>query len=792
MIKNHLNIALRNLWKERLFSLISITGLGVGIAVSIIIVQFVIHEWSYDKFHQNGENIYRVLSRNEKGFSYTLASSALAPQLARENPEIKGYTRIYRDWSTNIKNPENPAQLNEETGFIFADQSLFSVFSFPLKYGNARNVLEKPFTVVISERMADKYFGNENPVGKRISYNGEHLFEITGVAKNAPTNSTITFDFVSSNDTFSKINPFGFEKLPNFETFLLIERKDAHPRIIRNIATANKLIATFNYNEKDSYELEALHALRLGSNYTFNEKTGPRVLYILSGIAVLILALALFNYINLATARSTLRAKEVGVRKSIGAGRFSLVSQFFTESALVTFIAFVLSIGLVLLFRDPFNNLFGLTIDFSFVTSKLFITVLVALFVASTILAGIYPALILSRFATVSVLKGDYTGRNQGAKARRAMMVFQFSVSATLILCSLVVQRQIEFMKDKDLGYNKDQLVNIRLSNAISNKSESFKKEVISKTGIDKVSMSNTAFFRSYGMNKYKTGLSDKVLDIARLEVDSDFAANLGLTWRTAPDKNQETNAGGYYLVLNETAVWKLGYTHVNAVGQTLLQEDGSQLGKVAGVVKNFNLSTPQYEIQPMLLLIKKPTLPANGFSNIQVRFQPKDDIGRKIAILERIYHAYDAESPFQYTFLDDDFEKAFKSQTRISYMVQIFTAMAISLACLGLFGLVTFIGQTRSKEISIRKIMGASVANIFSLLSRDFLILVLISVLIAIPVAYYCMDQWLHNFAYRIEISWWMFAAGGAASIVMALITISFQGFKAALANPADSLRSE
>lgn len=255
MLSNYLTIALRNLWKERLFSMISIVGLAAGLAVSIIIIQFVVHEWSYDKFHVNGKNIYRVLGRNEK-FSLPWFSSKLGGQLGQENPEIKAYTRIYREHATLIKNPENPELLNEESRFIFADPSLFSVFTFPLKYGNVKNVLEKPFTVVISEKMADKYFGKENPVGKRISFNGEQLFEITGVAKDVPTNSTITFDFVSSHDSFLKMNKFGYENYPNYETYLLIDRKDAISKVTRNIKAANKVIAAMNYQEKDHYELD--------------------------------------------------------------------------------------------------------------------------------------------------------------------------------------------------------------------------------------------------------------------------------------------------------------------------------------------------------------------------------------------------------------------------------------------------------------------------------------------------------------------------------------------------------
>lgn len=483
--------------------------------------------------------------------------------------------------------------INEETGFVFADPSFFSVFTFSLKYGSIRNILDKPFTVVISERMAKKYFGDQNPIGKNISLNGQHLLEVTGVAKNAPTNSTLTFDFVSSNDTFKKINEFAFENLPNFETFLLIDQKEVLPKIIRNIKPADKLIAALNYNEQDQYKLEPLQGLRLGSTYTYAEKSGTKLLYTLSGISVLILSLALFNYINLATAKATLRAKEVGVRKSIGANRLSLVIQFFIESALVTFFAFVLGIILVLSLRQPFNNLLGLTINLSFLSSKVFVFILLILFACCTILAGLYPALILSGFSPIKVLKGDYMSRNQGAKTRRVMMVIQFSVSATLIICSLIMHQQIRFMKDKDLGFDKNRLLIIKLSKTISSKSESFKKDIVRQTGIKGVSLSDTRFFKGYARGSFSTTSSKEVTDLIMLEADADFVANLGLKWKIIPNQNSPVNTKGDHLVLNETAVRKLGYTNENVIGLLLLHEDGGQFGKVAGVVQDFNLNSP-------------------------------------------------------------------------------------------------------------------------------------------------------------------------------------------------------
>ncbi|GAB3743258.1 ABC transporter permease [Spirosoma lituiforme] len=791
MFRNYLIVAFRNLWKEKFFSLISIAGMSIGIAISIIIFQIIFHEWSYDRFHTNKENIYRIISRNQQN-SYPGFSSKLAKQLVQENPEIKNYTRIYREWSTIIKNPQNPTLINEEKRFIFADPSLFSLFSFPLIYGNVISILKKPYTVVISEKMAEKYFGKKDPIGKNISYNGQQLFEIVGVFKNIPTNSSIIFDFVSSLDTFEKINRFSFDNLPNFETFILVSKKESLSKLVRNIKVANKLIAPLNYNESDYYELEPLLELQLRSSYTFNEKSSLKFLSTLSVTALIILFLALFNYINLVTARATLRAKEIGVRKTIGASQFSIVKQFFLESTLISFLAFLAGIGLTLFLRGPFNTFFGFTIDFSLLVNKVFIVALIGLFVISTFLSGLYPALILSKFSPIKVLKGKYIDRSQGKKVRSIIIVFQFCVSSILILCSLLMHKQIKHMKDRDLGFNKGNLLIINLSQKIAQKSDDFKKTVVSQNGIEHVSLSDTPFFKTYGLSKFRVQSSGELTALVVLQADADFASNIGLKWHLIPNKNAPENNQGFYVTLNEMAVKKLGYTDSNIIGQRLLNEGGQEYGEIAGIVKDFNLISPQAETQPMLFLVKKSVLLSNEFRYMQVRLNRYQSVSDMVVMLEKVYHKYDSESPFQYSFLDNDFQKAFTPQNRIVYIVQFFTAVAILLSCLGLFGLMMFIGQTRSKEISIRKIMGASVFDIFSLLSKEFLILVILSVLIAIPCAYYLINQWLENFVYRVDINWWLFITGGLLSLLISLLTIGYQVLKTALSNPVNILRSE
>lgn len=791
MFRNYLTIALRNLWKERLFSLISIGGLAIGLAASIIIIQFVWHEWSFDTFHENQANIYRIVT--QKGTStFAGSSSKLAAQIAGEGSGIKDYTRIHREFSVAIKNPDKPALINNESGFVFADPTLFSIFTFPLLYGNAASALQNPFSVVISEKMAKKYFGSDNPIGKKISYNGEYLFKVTGVVKNVPTNSTISFDFVASNDTYQKINSFAFDYLPNFETFLLLKGTNAIPQLLRNIKAANKLVAPLSYKEHDQYELEPLTQLRLGNSYTYNEKPGAKQLVILSVIAALILILALFNYTNLTTARATLRAKEVGVRKAIGATRLSLVKQFLLEAMLVTFWAFLIGILLVILLRQPFNDLFGYAIDSSFLLGKTFLGLLVCLFMGVSLIAGFYPALILSGFSPLKVIKGNYISQSQGAKVRSGVIVFQFGISAMLIIASLVMQQQVRFLKAYDLGFNREQLVTITLSDTIAQKSENVRKAVMNQAGLNQVSLSNASFFGAFGELKFTIGPSGKQVAYSILQADADFVQNLGVSWLVKPSTHATYNDDGFQIMLNESAVRNTGYTKASIMGQTIFSEQGKQYGQVVGVVKDFAFTGPQFAIKPLLFLIKDRSLPANGFRYMQIRFHPQDRISDKLNQVKQILYNYDAESPFQYSFLDDAFQKAFVAQSRIAYLVEVFTVVAIVLSCLGLFGLITFMGQTRAKEISIRKVMGASVANIISLLSQTILFLVLLAFLVAIPGAYFLMTLWLQEFAYRIELSWWLFVLGGVLVVGITVLTISYQWLTIARANPIHALRAE
>ncbi|GAB2790396.1 ABC transporter permease [Rhabdobacter roseus] len=795
MIHNYFKIAFRNLWKSRLFSVINVLGLSVGMTVSILIVQFVLHEWSYDRFHENEERIFRILSWNvEKGkeVSYPGFSSKLAPHLAENNPEIQKYTRIWRDSEVLIRNPDQSTELKAEKSFAFVDSTFFSIFTFNIRQGNPKTFLANPFTLVISKRIAEKYFGDENPLGKKMLYKGEHLFEVTGVMDNPPTNATLQFDFISSVKTFSILNEFAFDFLANFETYLLLDAQGSADKVEKSIAPACKFLQAMNYKEKDMYLLEPLKNLHFGASYTYNNKSNTKLVGIFFWIAASILFLALFNYINLTTARSTARAKEVGVRKTLGVNRLGLVGQFFTESVLVIMVAFLLALSLIGVFRQPFNELLGLEIDLAFLKSLPFIVALVIILMGSTFIAGIYPSLVLSKFAPAKVLKGNFLSKNNGGSLRHIFIVLQFVVSTALVLSSLVIQKQVTYMKEKDPGFNRDQVLNIRLGAMGAKRSQTFKNELFDQYGIQHVSTSDAFFHRGYAGYPYLNPRDKKELTIGQFDVDEDFVQNMGMRWKIELDKNVLPNHEGFYLVINELALKELGLTSSQAIGQELSTDPVGNSIKIAGVLEDFDIGNARSENKPFIVRIHSGKEPKKGFRFLQVRLGPKDDIQQKIALLERLYKKYESERPFEYSFLDEDFNNSFLAEMRMLKMIRIFTTVAIFVACMGLFGLITFTTQARLKEISIRKVLGADVLGVVRLLSVDFVKLVAVAIVIALPIAYYGMDKWLQDFFYRTEISWWIFALVGVVIITLALLTISFQAIRAALMNPVKSLRTE
>ncbi|TKT91702.1 ABC transporter permease [Dyadobacter frigoris] len=791
MFRNYLKIAARNIWKHKDYSFINIVGLAMGMAVSMLILMFVMHEYSYDKFHKNGDRIYSILAAikmDGREMQFKNFNAKLGPKLKESMPEIQDFVRVQESYqAVVIKNPENFSALFSEPNFIFADPSFFKVFSFKIKEGSVADMLNKPYKMVISERTAKKYFGEKDPVGKTLLYEGKHLFEIIAVAENPPSNSTLNFDFVASVITIPQLSEQDknmWEHAGAFNTYLLLDSENSVRKVEKKILTAG--IETDDFDKKASYSLEGFTTIHLGNNST-DSGGNTKLIKIFAGIASLILFLALFNYMSLTTARSTQRAKEVGVRKVAGAGRSGLIKQFYTESVLVCCIAFALSFAFVELLRQPFYNLLDLKIDASFLLSPTFLGVLIGILLFSAFVAGSYPALILSGFSPIEVLKGRLGSQQKGTVLRKIFMVFQFTVSIALIVCSFIVRQQLSFMQNVKLGLNKDQMLNIPISGSIGKNYFSFKNEIAELAGVEKVAFSSTGLYKGYNMFFSQNKSTQKDVSISYAEVDADYINTLGLAWKVKPEGSSWRN--GHGMLLNETAITELGLKG-NPLGQQVFNRT------VVGILKNFRFASTKNEKLPMGLFIISDT--TNRLADEQssgilfAKMDPKSNIVEKIKSIEKIYKKYSADKPFGYYFLDDAFNDTFKTEIRMSKMFTVFTAFAIFIACMGLFGLVTFTAETRTKEIGIRKVLGASIASVVALLSKDFIKLVFISILLATPVAWYLMNQWLQDFTERIEITWWVFGLSGILAVIITFATVSYQSIKAALMNPVKSLKTD
>jgi putative ABC transport system permease protein len=656
------------------------------------------------------------------------------------------------------------------------------VFSFHIKEGSAAT-LDRPFTMVISERASKKYFGEESPIGKSLTYEGQHPMQIIGVASNPPSNSSFDFDFVASTATYpqlSESNKKEWDQAGVFNTYLLLDSDQSVAMVEKSIKQEGKKTGAFD--SQSDYQLEGLTTIHLGNN--FNESGNTKLIYIFTGVAVLILFLALFNYMSLTTARATLRAKEVGVRKVVGAGRGSLVRQFYIESILLCSMAFLLAFGLVQLLRQPFYDLLDLRIDSSFLFSTSFLGYVLGLLVVSALIAGSYPALVLSGFAPLAVLKGRFMGGQGSAGVRRFIMVVQFTVSIVLIVCSLVVKQQLSYMQTKKLGLYKDQILSIPLSSSVATTYFPLRNEIRDQVGVKQVAVTNVGLFKGYNMFFLSNFSTQQEVPLVTYTVDQNFIEMLGLNWQTPPGAGSWKNQN--YMVLNEAAIKDLGMRG-DPVGQEVVK--GS---RVAGVLKNFHFSSIQDKIKAMGLFVVNDTtnlVRTLGGAELYVQLDPQANIQEKVATLGRIFKKYEPQKPFEYYFLDDAFDATFKTETR---MAKMFTVFAIFIASMGLFGLVAFSAETRTKEIGIRKVLGANVASIVALLSGGFLKLIVVALVIASPLAWYAMQHWLADFAYKIAMEWWYFAVAGGLVIGVALLTVSFQAVKTALMNPVKSLRSE
>jgi putative ABC transport system permease protein len=795
MFRNYFKIAWRNLIRQRLFSLINISGLAVGLSVCMLIMIYVAHEHSYDRFHKNADRIFKPYGQMKvegTTFGFDQLSYVSGPIIKQSLPVVEDFMRTTRYFTSVVlvNKPSRPDQKFAEDKLLFADAGFFNFFSFKLLLGQPAQVLSKPFSVVISQDMAEKYFGEENPVGKTLTIKTDsaYTYQVTGVAENCPSNSSIEYNFVASNSGFVTTKGakdyLGDQKLGNgtFDVYLLLRR--------RSDTTALKGLRSL-YTDKDHNARIDFSLLPLVDRHLkrSGDDANLKYLAIFPLVALLILLLALVNYMSLSTARATLRAKEIGVRKISGASRKSVALQFYIESAVFAIISFLLGYAICYLFKPVFLNVLQLKIDDSFLYSPLVLSLLFALLLVTIVVSGSYPSLVLSAFKPIVTLKGKMGKQSGGVMIRKIFTTLQFSISIALIICGIVIDRQLYFFRHTDTGVDRDNVIMIPVGGSFKNY-PAFNHDIMTLAGISEVSTSRYGMFSYYDMIGMPGKTKDETVMLPSLDVDQGFFRLVGLKWKYPPLPHDNLGTGNK-IVLNELAVEKL-HLPANPIGSYV--NPGSKT-VVAGVVKNFNFGSLEDPIQPLGLWVLSDTAKfwkTQGGCFLFARIKAHTNLPTLLGAIQKIYKKYDADSPFDYTFMDDAFNARYKAEDRLASIFSIFTVITIVLAGMGLFGLAAFTIEQRTKEIGIRKVLGASILSINGLLSKDFLKLVLLSILIASPIAWYVMHNWLQGFAYRINIQWWMFAGAGSLAVIVAVITISYHAIKAAIVNPVNSLRSE
>ena len=809
MIRNYLKIAWRNLLRNKAFSLINIAGLAIGLSCFLLISLYVLDELSYDKFNRNADRIYRVNSDIRFGggeLNMALSSDMTGQVMKSDYPQVEQYTRIYNNIVAKLIKKGNAYIQEPRTAHV--DSTFFEVFTFPALEGDTRTALDQPNTVVITESAAKKYFGNPDALGKIIeTYDrGGTSYKVTAVIRDMPANGHFNYDFL-----FSMKNVdyhWGQFTSHNFHTYLLLRPGTDYQAFSRNFETylrkyvlpyvqqfvkINSIEEFRKAGNKLEYSLVPLTKIHLYSDLSYELAPNGNIqfVYIFAVVALFILAIACINFMNLNTARSANRAKEVGIRKVLGTERRELIFQFLTESSLLVLLSLILAIGIAWLVLPIFNDISGKSMALGSLFSPLVLPLLVVLPFVVGLLAGGYPAFFLSAFRPIQVLKGKLNPQTGGSGLRSALVIFQFTASIFLIVGTIVIYKQLNYIQTSDLGFKKDQVLVINDAYALKENGTAFKNAVLQMSGVNSGTMSaflpvsnsaraDESFFKNPDID-FKNGL-----DMQAWYIDYDYIPTMGMQILRGRNFSKSFGSDSMGVILNETAAKLLGYE--DPVGKKIYgagDNNKSLPYQVIGVVKNFNYESLRRNIGPLALFLGKST----GLQSFKVSTA---HINELITRVENQWKTLAPGMPFSYRFLDDSFNEMYNAEQRVGKIAMVFSTLAILIACLGLFGLATFIAEQRTKEIGIRKVLGASVNGIATLLSMDFVRLVAIAFVFACPLAWYCMHRWLQDFAYRIDIRWWVFALAGLIVMVIAVITVSFQAVRAALANPINSLRTE
>ncbi|MFC1726389.1 ABC transporter permease [candidate division KSB1 bacterium] len=792
MFNNYFKIALRNIRKQKGYSIIKISSLAIGMACCILMLLWVQDEFSYDNFHKNGDQLYRVIFEKHKPDVIThdaRGANATGPALKDQYPEIVDFTR-FRDRVTGwlVRYGDKSFTNNR---MCVADPSFFTMFTFPFIAGDPETALAEPFSMVISESMAKKYFDNEDPLGKTIKLETAD-FKVTGVIKDVPANSHIQFDYVfpilHMDDWWG--DPLdSWRRDFRFTTFVQLSQNSSWEDVSKKISESNIIRRNFPESTTARIYLQPLKKIHLYSNYNLDSSGRGDIstVYIFIITASCILLIACINYMNLTTARYYNRAKEIGIRKVAGATRKNIITQFFGESILLSFFAFIISILLVLFLLPVFNNLSGKELSIN-ITENFSLILGFSLIVFFTgIISGSYPALFISSLKPVKIIKNTLSEKGRSRSIfRKTLVVIQFTFTIILIIGSIVIYKQLQFITKKDLGFNKENIISLYPEEIILRNFETVRGELLKNPRILSISKGLTPT-GWYGLNSdtrpidWEGNEAGESILILRWSADYDYLNTFGMELKEGRFFSPEFSNDTLNYILNETAVKEMGIE--SPLGKWFSY--GGRKGTIIGILKDFHQVSLRRRILPLLLFFE------GGFPHMNIRISP-DDIPNTLTFLEEYWKKFVPDSPFRYNFVDEDIESFYSGERKTSTIFKYFTILAVFISCLGLFGLASYMAEQKTKEIGIRKVLGASSVNITNLFSREFLILIIISIIIACPAGYVFMNKWLQNFTFKTNVGIDTFIFSGIITIGIVLITVIYQSIKASTANPVDSLRSE
>ena len=807
MLKNYFKTAFRNFRNNKFYTSINIVGLAIGIATCLLIMLYVLDELSYDNYNKNANEIYRIDNEIKFGgnhFDLAVNAALEGPTIVKEIPRVIQYTRL-RTYYGFIARKGN--ENLREAKVAWADSTLFEIFTLPLLAGDPKTALKNPHSLVITERFAKKYFNRTDVVGQNLIVHDTDNYKITAVIKNIPEQSHFNYDaFIPlTQDDQSRDDNWLSQ---NFNTYILVKKGTDTKKLVQEIdqltdrhiepmlkSILNESMADFK--KSGNFVLNSLTPLKdihLHSNKIaeLGANGSIQYVYIFSAIAILILLIACVNFMNLSTARSSNRAKEIGVRKVLGSLRKNLIHQFLTESLIISFIAFIIALLFVLLLLPYFNQLAGKNISITVLFNPSMLIAVLSLMVVVGLLAGSYPALFLSAFQPIDVLKGKLAKGFKGSFLRNALVVIQFAISIVLIVGTIVIYNQLSYIRNKDVGFNRDKVMVIQNSYALKSQVNSFKEELQKLSGVKDITLtgylpvngyrSNDAFFTSPALDQ------QSAISMQKWTIDENYMKTLGIKLAEGRNFSRQFLTDSMAIIINEAAAKFMATKNIlNKKLYTIEDPKTKRLNEyhIVGVAKNFNYSSLREMISPLAMLYGEE----HGSMAIRIN---TTNITPIIDQIKSKWQSIATGQPLEYTFMNEQFNSLYSTEQRTGQIFTTFAILAIAIACLGLFGLAAFAAEQRTKEIGVRKVLGASVTNIAAMLSREFFKLVIIASLIAFPLAWWMMNKWLQDFAYRTNISWWIFVVAGILVLLITLITVSFQAIKAALLNPVRSLRTE